>query len=525
MNYNQRISLSVIVFLLIIYLSNANAQVTIGSHYTPKSGALLDLKESTAVGENSKKGLLLPRVLLEGKLKLEPTVQTSDANKESHIGLTVYHTGSEELCEGVYTWNGTQWNKLGSPCGLTVDPALLYGPNCYIVNPGESQIIPAAKAYLAWDTRPDLTSLSLSDKVSADLLWQDTQGLITSVGLENGSDKNQYSNLKVVTTSGKTGNAVVAVRIGPNGNTSDPICWSWHIWVTTYNPDAPTGSDKVYMHNNGEADYTFMDRNLGALTTSDSDINSMGLLYEWGRKDPFTSGTQFGYSTPPRTLYDINNNTLIEMDELQSGYNPANHNGFKHQQVPDGIASMLDKSIQNPMIYYYGTKSLTDWYTSLNNTGDPNLWGATDGKSIFDPCPAGWRVPTLSSPSSLSPWAKFDSSSSGGWDDGSPADFDTTSNGIYMKTSSYDLGFYPYMANRIPYTIYSGNVGSSTPFIGGLFPSLTLNNGNGVYWIANSSATAGKAKLLVFYHPGMMPMLETEDAERAVGAAVRCVKE
>ncbi len=122
------------------------------------------------------------------------------------------------------------------------------------------------------------------------LLWQDLPGLITNVGLIPGQQAEEGS--IAVSTADKVGNAVIGIRIG------GAVRWSWHIWVTRYDPDAElVAYGKIYTWDNngdGVVDYTFMDRNLGATidkaiienTAADS-LAACGLMYQWGRKDPF----------------------------------------------------------------------------------------------------------------------------------------------------------------------------------------------------------------------------------------------
>ena len=85
-----------------------------------------------------------------------------------------------------------------------------------------------------------------------------------------------------IISSSKSGNAVIAAYSGEHqtGN----ILWSWHIWVTDYNPD--TGKTCTIINTAG-ASYTFMDRDLGATTSTPGLSTTLGLLYQWGRKDPF----------------------------------------------------------------------------------------------------------------------------------------------------------------------------------------------------------------------------------------------
>ena len=62
---------------------------------------------------------------------------------------------------------------------------------------------------------------------NATLVWQDAIGLVSSVS-GNGNE----GVVVVKLADGKEGNAVVAARDG------DRIVWSWHVWVTGYDPEA-----------------------------------------------------------------------------------------------------------------------------------------------------------------------------------------------------------------------------------------------------------------------------------------------
>lgn len=147
----------------------------------------------------------------------------------------------------------------------------------------------------------------------------------------------------------KNGNASIAVR-----NSKDVILWSWHIWCSEEG-----WNDHVYPNNAG----TMMDRNLGATSATPGDIGAFGLLYQWGRKDPFMgacakSGTTLAAST-------------------------GTWNTVNSQQT-------VDYAEENPMTFLTGD----DWCTGVGHGAEPNDYRWKDSeKTKFDPCPAGYRVP------------------------------------------------------------------------------------------------------------------------------------
>ena len=166
---------------------------------------------------------------------------------------------------------------------------------------------------------------------------------------------------------------------------SGQILWSWHIWVVDYDPNLTA---QTYLSGS-----VMMDRNLGALDAGTT-TTAYGLLYQWGRKDPFVapvSENNFAQTTPANTLSSV-----------------------------DNIAD-YNYSIQNPRVALRGS-----W--DNNN----NLWD--NEKTIYDPCPAGWRVPDGSN---NSPWASIREM---GWNgNGTLVYFDTIDSDMAYSPSSKSL--------------------------------------------------------------------------------------
>ena len=118
-------------------------------------------------------------------------------------------------------------------------------PNCYMVAPGGTVDIPVKKAYEVWRQESYLASAKpdLTGDLTAELLWMDTDGLVPSGGVtlqKNDTDIEQ-SVVRVTTAAGKSGNATIIVKIGGT------IRWTWHIWVTDYDPD---NGGKTYEYDN-----------------------------------------------------------------------------------------------------------------------------------------------------------------------------------------------------------------------------------------------------------------------------------
>lgn len=112
-----------ILCMFIAFTTTLQGQVTIGSGQPPLAGALLDLKQDGT----TTKGLGLPKVALSAVNQLEPCATTNSVNKDSHVGLLLYNTtNSAPLCEGIYVWNGDEWEGIQKKCNPYIritDPA------------------------------------------------------------------------------------------------------------------------------------------------------------------------------------------------------------------------------------------------------------------------------------------------------------------------------------------------------------------------------------------------------------------
>ena len=155
----------------------------------------------------------------------------------------------------------------------------------------------------------------------------------------------------------KEGNAVIAAK-----DASGNILWSWHIWLT----DEPQG--QVYYNNAG----TMMDRNLGATSATPGDVGALGLLYQWGRKDPFLGSSSIGKSVE-----------VASTITWPSAVSSNSSNGT------------IEYAVSYPTTFITYNKNNYDWYYGSSSTSTDNTrWTTSNSaKSIYDPCPSGWRVP------------------------------------------------------------------------------------------------------------------------------------
>ena len=76
------------------------------------------------------------------------------------------------------------------------------------------------------------------------------------------------------------------------------ILWSWHIWY----PEAEVAGIA------SKTGYEVMNMNLGAMRNTAGDVSSYGLLYQWGRKDPFVGPRYYNMADSAEAqVYDSQN--------------------------------------------------------------------------------------------------------------------------------------------------------------------------------------------------------------------------
>lgn len=343
--------------------------------------------------------------------------------------------------------------------------------NCHIVKPGGILTIKAVKG----------NSTTALDFDNAALVWQDAIGLVSSVS-GNGSE----GVVVVKIADGKEGNAVVAARDG------DRVVWSWHVWVTDYDPEA----DIFEWQDANGVTYKYMDRNLGAMSAQMFSKESIGLMYQWGRKDPFPGGDNVESSVQKR-IYDINGNQIYMKTEERSTYN-------------DNTSTNLQLAIEHPDVFYHAPSSswpAVDWLTNKTSLQNNDLWGGkTNAKTIYDPCPEGWWMPAAGSGWGFrSEYKKAGKlNDDGKYDETYPwyQDYDK-SIGFRYKTKAGKVYWFPLVGNIDPSKGTLQSVGGSA-----LYNTRTDNSNTVFYESMAWGNPASEAGL-----------------NRSYGAATRCIKE
>ena len=196
------------------------------------------------------------------------------------------------------------------------------------------------------------SSESVGKPYSAEVVWEFRDpGYLESIISEVNLNKDGYVEFEIMEDA-VYGNALIAVK-----DEIGTILWSWHIWLCDFDAEA-----SAHKYKSGNM---IMDRHLGA-TIGDS-FNSYeekdraaGTLYQWGRKDPFTqwtiTSTVYGFYT-------------------------------------------VEEANAQPTVYGVGEK----WTYDINN----RFW-SPEQKTIYDPCPPGWKVADKNTWDDLSAYGQDD---------------------------------------------------------------------------------------------------------------------
>ncbi len=386
--------------------------------------------------------------------------------------------------------------------------------NCYILNPNIAAerifYIPIADRIntfwgnYGYENVPE-NMVEENTELVCEIIWGDnytsTGSGFNKINVEQDFYDNKNAMKVTIDSSIPYGNIVVGVR--REGSTD--YLWSWHLWITDYNPDVERvaladvyrynvpggeihrykdGTSSTYRkwENDGELVGKFiMDRNIGQID-GDAGYYTTNLFYQYGRKDPFP-----GYGGGKLTD--------------NSDYTAANYDDY----APNDYAT----SVKNPKVFYTYFGASYDWFaddnysTTTYSWNDPNVnYGSASTsckKSLFDPSPLGWKVVPYG-----------------------------TMNGITTSTSlSTKLGYES--ANAVSYYIDDKLVERfySTGLLSQSNGSLS-SDARGLFWYSNKisadNARAYKFRPLA-YSDYNIAFEITANSYPSWGFAVRCVQE
>ena len=366
--------------------------------------------------------------------------------------------------------------------------------NSYVLRPQLSGVpinetrayIPLAGVFSHWENEIAVANTFRSYlPITAEVLWKDhpTQEVVRN----NVSVIHAYNpdSAYIYAEAGEPGNAVIVMRLTVPPSTPD-IYWTFHVWVTEYNPYEAAGQN-LYP-STGAVRNVFMDRNLGAMSnTWDAEGNARGLFYQFGRKDPFPRGENWD-NAPPWKWFDPSNTRIPTLSPITAAsIMPLPPYDFRPKNV-------LQTPLNNPMSFITRTSG-DPWPLSLDSL---YLWNSRMGnKTAYDPCPEGWRVPDV-----IEPWV----SGNFPWDGVllNPGVTNGFNNSVTNGWYSPLVGYYP----KSGYINESGALVSTA----GIYTCV---------WTSNSINLTTDMAMGLFDNTGFP--VRSSAIDRAWGASVRCV--
>lgn len=298
--------------------------------------------------------------------------------------------------------------------------------------------------------------------LSADLIMSDTDGVFSEISIIDGSNC-RYIKFTVESVPETGANGVISATI--SGGSSE---WTWHIWVWA---DDLT---PVTITNATGVDYNILPVNLATKKDANTSGKMYNWFYQWGRHTPMF---------PPSSYNSTTDATNYGSSTFTKYHTKANIYG-------DGI--------RNPNRFYINKTSPYNWF---GTKGYLNLWDAactTTGnsdndvvKTIYDPCPIGFKVPNGNVFTGFSR-----KNTIGSYD-----------NGWYFKRNSSDTTgiYFPATGNRYHETGELSGCGSS-----------------GCIWLSSSTAENSPASLN-FASWTVSP--QAAGYRYAIGASIRPVQE
>ncbi len=310
--------------------------------------------------------------------------------------------------------------------------------NCYIISaPGNYKFkatvkgngyIPSALGTIAGNAElnPKSALVLWYNTVQNSNNWQDFSPVVlSSASIEDGyicfsTPRSFISGNVLIAAFAEEGVTYDSIKADENYCiTNATLLWSWNIWVAEgYDPEAST------LTADGRK---LMDRNLGAPVSGIGTTGvyepaaALGNVYQWGRKDPFPNFPDYGNASYPcsnysNSLFALPTWTPVKALGLSGqGKQSLNDQMFGYKHKDDGSLDLSNaenmplksdisvEAAQNEVYVGYATKnphkiikgtpvSGEGSYAWLNTKDKSweSLWGSE--KTLYDPCPAGWRV-------------------------------------------------------------------------------------------------------------------------------------
>lgn len=394
------------------YEGNAPATATyilIEGSYTPQNGTARDVAYAIYLGDNDPADFNVTR---NTKYTVNASIRGTNLDDgRVLVGKDLSAAGTRTAnCYVVKTTDANKWYRFKATVrgngAQTAEDISYTGA----VIPAGDKISPV-KAGLVWETRDNGGTVHTLDYV--------------------GYSRNGYIVFKL--GSAPEGNAVVAAKDG-----ASKILWSWHIWATAaFDGDnikvqkyetRPRNNITGY-ENITKRTFNMMDRNLGAASampaskTEAEVIKTYGLLYQFGRKDPFPGAGEMINTDGAELIPSYDANGMLVTRSNYSQFLVWSQTNSNMQQSEAAIIAQLAYVVENPSMFVMSTwdkdapgndgtnvsynwlwaahKSTLPWKVSnklwgsdILNESNTNFFAAKSvTKTIYDPCPYGYQMP------------------------------------------------------------------------------------------------------------------------------------
>lgn len=528
------------------YEGNAPATATyilIEGSYTPQNGTARDVAYAIYLGDNDPADFNVTR---NTKYTVNASIRGTNLDDgRVLVGKDLSAAGTRTAnCYVVKTTDANKWYRFKATVrgngAQTAEDISYTGA----VIPAGDKISPV-KAGLVWETRDNNGTVHTLDYV--------------------GYSRNGYIVFKL--GSAPEGNAVVAAKDG-----ASKILWSWHIWATaafggdnikeqTYETRPRSGISGY--ENITKRTFKMMDRNLGAASampaskTEAEVIKTYGLIYQFGRKDPFPGAGVMTRTDDAELIPSYDADGVLVTRQLIMANNPKY---LTNSQVVSGqgtdaaaISKQLTYVVENPLVYVMsngadasapggGSRSFNWIWAAHKNTlpwkVSNKLWGsdilnesnsnffATKSvtKTIYDPCPYGYHMPQQDV------WTNF-LTTANGYSTSTVSEFNVVDDDKVVSSDAQGFmhSTFPVFGRRFLTTGNAAVSGESNvafyPAAGGRFNDKTLSYvGSAIIcWSASPYNNTNIGGSLLYGSTTSVSLIQS-GIGRMVGLPVRCVR-
>lgn len=528
------------------YEGNSPATATyilIEGSYTPQNGTARDVAYAIYLGDNDPADFNVTR---NTKYTVNASIRGTNLDDgRVLVGKDLSAAGTRTAnCYVVKTTDANKWYRFKATVrgngAQTAEDISYTGA----VIPAGDKISPV-KAGLVWETRDNNGTVHTLDYV--------------------GYSRNGYIVFKL--GSAPEGNAVVAAKDG-----ASKILWSWHIWATaafggdnikeqTYETRPRSGISGY--ENITKRTFKMMDRNLGAASampaskTEAEVIKTYGLIYQFGRKDPFPGAGVMTRTDDAELIPSYDADGVLVTRQLIMANNPKY---LTNSQVVSGqgtdaaaISKQLTYVVENPLVYVMsngadssapggGSRSFNWIWAAHKNTlpwkVSNKLWGsdilnesnsnffATKSvtKTIYDPCPYGYHMPQQDV------WTNF-LTTANGYSTSTASEFNVVDDDKVVSSDAQGFmhSTFPVFGRRFLTTGNAAVSGESNvafyPAAGGRFNDKTLSYvGSAIIcWSASPYNNTNIGGSLLYGNTTSVSLIQG-GIGRMVGLPVRCVR-